>query len=378
MFKHNKITFYKCITSFIILFFFVLIFLDLSKKTQAADTSLQCFRGVQRFINKIARLTPEYPFMQKVSPLGCEKTLRRELSLTVEERCNVNIVQIIDSKLPWGRDDNEQIQNEAIPSVVNVCQRAVGNDNSEQMDFSIKQLASGTASSAELAQTLKCGFATETEPGKEANKCCLPSTMNLAAISDAFDSIPHECLIAGEVCVDDLAYLFIGDKVDAITAQKEVEIQDLLKESKPRPKCIVGEAKGEGANCKCEINENESLICSKYYNNDIAMQKKCNECLNIQTSQGKNVYTPLGCINTSAQGVVAAALSLGISLGGGVALLCIIYSAFILQTSANSPDRITVARETLTSCITGLIIIIFSVFILRFIGVDILKIPGFS
>ena len=36
------------------------------------------------------------------------------------------------------------------------------------------------------------------------------------------------------------------------------------------------------------------------------------------------------------------------------------------------------AQELITSCIMGLMLIIFSIFILRLIGVDILKIPGFE
>ena len=69
---------------------------------------------------------------------------------------------------------------------------------------------------------------------------------------------------------------------------------------------------------------------------------------------------------------------LGIGLAGMVSLLCIIYAAFTMQSSQGNPEKIKKAQELLTSCIMGLILIIFSVFILRLIGVSILRIPGFS
>ena len=85
-----------------------------------------------------------------------------------------------------------------------------------------------------------------------------------------------------------------------------------------------------------------------------------------------SVYTDLpSFINKNLFGIF-------LSLAGILTLLCIIYSAFILQTSSGNPERIKKARQYLTSCITGLLLIIFSIFILRVIGGDIIKIPGFS
>jgi hypothetical protein len=71
-------------------------------------------------------------------------------------------------------------------------------------------------------------------------------------------------------------------------------------------------------------------------------------------------------------------LGWGVGLAGLIALACIIYSTFVLQTSGGNPERIKKAREYLTSCIVGLLLIIFSVFILNVIGVNILQIPGFQ
>ena len=71
-------------------------------------------------------------------------------------------------------------------------------------------------------------------------------------------------------------------------------------------------------------------------------------------------------------------LTWAIGLGGGIAFLLIIYAGFIIMTSSGDPERLKAGQELLTSAIMGLIMLIFSLFILEFIGVDILDIPGFG
>ena len=65
-------------------------------------------------------------------------------------------------------------------------------------------------------------------------------------------------------------------------------------------------------------------------------------------------------------------------IGGGIAFLLILVAGFMIITSQGSPDKIQAGKELLTSAIAGLLLIIFSVFILELIGVDILEIPGFG
>ena len=96
-------------------------------------------------------------------------------------------------------------------------------------------------------------------------------------------------------------------------------------------------------------------------------------------SNGGGVWSGIGCVKTNVREFIQDTLfRLGIGLAGGLALLCIIYSAFMMQTSQGNPEKLKKAQEMLTSCIMGLMLIIFSVLILRLIGVDILKIPGFN
>ncbi len=55
-----------------------------------------------------------------------------------------------------------------------------------------------------------------------------------------------------------------------------------------------------------------------------------------------------------------------------------VYAGFIMITSSGNPEKLTHGREIFASAIAGLILIIFSAIILKIIGVDILKIPGFQ
>jgi hypothetical protein len=90
-------------------------------------------------------------------------------------------------------------------------------------------------------------------------------------------------------------------------------------------------------------------------------------------------------INTAA-GIVALtsttlfssfALRLGIGIAGGVAFLMMLLAGFQLMTSAGDPEKINSAKSLLVSAIGGLLLILFSVFILETIGVRILQLPSF-
>ncbi|HJX45748.1 MAG TPA: hypothetical protein VJ399_01090 [Patescibacteria group bacterium] len=89
------------------------------------------------------------------------------------------------------------------------------------------------------------------------------------------------------------------------------------------------------------------------------------------------IDTAIGCIPLGNQNeFIGFILTWGIGIAGGIAFLLMIYAGFIIMTSSGNPDRLKAGQELLTSAIMGIILLIFSVFILRIIGVDILKIPG--
>ena len=100
------------------------------------------------------------------------------------------------------------------------------------------------------------------------------------------------------------------------------------------------------------------------------------DCTNCFT-QG-SVWTAVGCIPTEPSAFIGKFLGLGIGVGGGIALLLILFGGFQILTSAGNPEQLNAGRELVGSAITGLLLIIFSIFLLKVIGVDILGIPTFT
>ena len=119
------------------------------------------------------------------------------------------------------------------------------------------------------------------------------------------------------------------------------------------------------------------VLCGNSPDNEKAA---CIQCIRPSANGGQGgIWSGLGCIVVESEsGFVQRILALGVSIGGTTSLLCLMYGAFLFQTSRGSPDGIKKARDLITSCLTGLLMIIFSVFILRLIGYTILRIPGFG
>lgn len=97
------------------------------------------------------------------------------------------------------------------------------------------------------------------------------------------------------------------------------------------------------------------------------LPKVCNE---------KGCSTALGDISTDPAGFVSRLFAILLSLAGGIAIILIILSGYRLMSSGGNPEKVTAARDQLTSAIVGLLFVIFSLSILQIIGVDILRIPG--
>lgn len=94
--------------------------------------------------------------------------------------------------------------------------------------------------------------------------------------------------------------------------------------------------------------------------------------------RGDCIDTAIGCIPIEQQGMITFLLRWAIGIAGGIAFILIIIASFQIMTSQGDPKRLQAGKELLSSAIMGLILLIFSAFILRVIGVDILGIPGLS
>lgn len=163
----------------------------------------------------------------------------------------------------------------------------------------------------------------------------------------------------------------ILDKVSAPVMTKQ---EEMINGALFIPACAEGSGdKGQDEpGCTCGISNAlpTGRLCNGIPNPEYSKCQTCSE---------HGVWTAIRCVDFNLQNFIAHELfGFGVGLAGIIALLCIIYSAFLLQTSAGNPEKLKKAQEMLTSCIIGLLLILFSAFILRVIGVNILRIPGFS
>lgn len=93
----------------------------------------------------------------------------------------------------------------------------------------------------------------------------------------------------------------------------------------------------------------------------------------ILCNNKESINTAIGCIPINdTNAFLGFILGWAVGIGGGVAFLLIIVAGFQIMTSGGNPDRLKAGQELMTSAIAGLIMLIFSIFILRLIGVDIL------
>lgn len=121
-----------------------------------------------------------------------------------------------------------------------------------------------------------------------------------------------------------------------------------------------------------------SASCDQQINTICVLSKKTSQAgSNAALCADGGIDTAIGCIPFgSTDALVGFILRWAIGVGGGIAFLLIIVASFQIMTSSGNPERLKAGQELLTSAIAGLIMLVFSVFILKLIGVDILKLPG--
>jgi len=211
-----------------------------------------------------------------------------------------------------------------------------------------------------------------------ANRCCTVADIKSVSgdlIPDfACLTIPVPFAKDPSVCLSDLIKIPTKLVTGILGVDKIVEHgQSVAKDINP---CQVGAPEGDPSSSSCTCKEKpvtSKVLCDNYLSNT----NEYSSCVSCANNYG--VWTGLGCIRTNKVStfVQDTAFSVGFSIAGAISFLCILYAAIVIQTSRGNPEKIKKARENLRACITGLLLIIFSVFILRFIGVNILRIPGF-
>lgn len=102
----------------------------------------------------------------------------------------------------------------------------------------------------------------------------------------------------------------------------------------------------------------------------------CDKCVfeqgGVCLEKVEGLDTAIGCIPTDPSEFIYVFRSILIGIGAGIAFLLMIVGAFFVLSSQGVPERLQRGKEIFTGAIIGLLLIIFSVFILDLIGIDIL------
>lgn len=118
----------------------------------------------------------------------------------------------------------------------------------------------------------------------------------------------------------------------------------------------------------CRTDTNEDVSCSAF-----------DKSLGVALPENyKGIQTALGCFPTQPKAIVEWILKYALMLAGTIGFLLMLYASFQIITSAGDPDKLKAGQQMLTGAIVGILIIVFAIFILRYLGVTILHIPGWS
>lgn len=102
--------------------------------------------------------------------------------------------------------------------------------------------------------------------------------------------------------------------------------------------------------------------------------QKCMDCY----ARPSHTWTVLGCVPNTAAGFGQILLSFIVGIAAGTAFIAFLYGAFLILTAKGDPQQLDKGKNLAVSSLIGLFIILFAVFILNLVGVQILKIPGFG
>ena len=117
---------------------------------------------------------------------------------------------------------------------------------------------------------------------------------------------------------------------------------------------------------------NTSSLCNQIPDSS-DLKSACTSC----ASSDDKIWTSFGCISTDTSELVPDFMRLAVSISGATAISLILIAAFVVTTSTSNPERLRLGQEIGTASISGLVFILFSAVLLNFIGVHLIKIPGF-
>lgn len=98
----------------------------------------------------------------------------------------------------------------------------------------------------------------------------------------------------------------------------------------------------------------------------------------VKVPAGTGIMTAAGCVPTEPQALIESFLKYGIMASGGIALIIMLIAALQMITAEGNPELIKQAQERFYSAIIGLLLVIFAVLLVQFIGFNILGLPDFN
>ncbi len=125
-----------------------------------------------------------------------------------------------------------------------------------------------------------------------------------------------------------------------------------------------------------QVNVPQGCTVSKNVN-DVNACKKClfgtvDAPASATPIPGRVVTSFTGCLDVSRDGIITRIFQIGIGLIGGAMVVRIIQAAFMMQT--DNPEKIREAREIIGSAIIAILVLVGSVTILRFLGINVLNV----
>lgn len=100
------------------------------------------------------------------------------------------------------------------------------------------------------------------------------------------------------------------------------------------------------------------------------------QCQACMKKTGYN-WTALGCIPSSTSGFIKTLLSIILPIATAAAFLVLLYGGFLYIVSYGNRQKIALAKQLIEGTIGMILLIIFSVLLLRVIGFEVLGKPGF-
>ncbi|MFC1626818.1 hypothetical protein ACFL1P_01285 [Patescibacteria group bacterium] len=214
--------------------------------------------------------------------------------------------------------------------------------------------------------------------GGDIYSACVTVPNNIIDVSSAY---AYELSIAEEVCEDATDYdecldLEFYDSLIQINSYPSYNGADLV------PKLLVVELHSDGS---VVVNDTYSDIYdphAPYYPNsgEVVYSSIIQHNLNIDcdVGSGSGIDTAIGCIPTNPTDFLAFFIWFGIGIAGGIGFLVILMGGLKMMTSRGNPERLMEGKDQIGGAMAGLLLIIFAVFLMRFIGYDVLRIPGFG